>query len=68
MMSKRDKAYLFERTHTLEQIREVALRMKCKRIDLDYVRQIKTKDQMIDYLHSKDCPALIHLEASMIPS
>jgi hypothetical protein len=67
MMSKRERAYLFERTHTLEQIREVALRMKCGKLDMDVIRAIKTKEQMIDYLHSKDCPALIHLESSMIP-
>jgi hypothetical protein len=67
-MHEREKAYLFERTHTLEQIREVALRMKCGKLDMDMIRAIKTKEQMIQYLHSCKCPALIHLEASMIPS
>ncbi len=59
------KAYLFEKTHDLEQIRQVALRMKCGKLDMDMVRSIKTKEQLLEYLHAKDCPALIYLEARM---
>ena len=62
---KKRKAYLFEKTHDLEQIRQVALRMKCGKLDMDIVRSMKTKEQLLEYLHSKDCPALIYLEASL---
>lgn len=66
--STKRKAYLFERTHSLEQIREVALRMMCGKIDKEHVRRIQTKEQLIQYLHSCKCPALIHLEASLVPN
>jgi hypothetical protein len=63
----KEKAYLFEKVASLEQIRDVALRMKCGKLDMDVVKAIKTKEQMIAYLRSKDCPALLVLEAKMYP-
>jgi hypothetical protein len=68
MEETKRKAYLFERFASLEQIRDVALRMKCGKLDLEVVRAMKTKEQLIEYLRSKDCPALLHLEAKMYPS
>ena len=62
-----EKVWLFEKTHSLEQIRTAALRMMCGKIDKDYVRRIKTKEQLLDYLHSCKCPALAYLEASLFP-
>jgi hypothetical protein len=67
MSTKREKAYLFEKNATLEEIRNIALRMKCQKIDLEYVRDVKTKEQLVDYLHSRQCPALLHLEAKQFP-
>ena len=61
----KEKAYLFEKLASFEQIRDVALRMKCGKLDLDYVREIKTKEQLVAYLRSKDCPALLLLESKM---
>jgi hypothetical protein len=63
-----ERAYLFEKTHDLEQIREVALRMKCGKIDMEFVRSVKTKEQLVKYLKSRDCPALRHLEAKLFSS
>lgn len=60
-----ERAMLFEKYHDLEQIREVALRMKCGKIDLDLVRKFKTKEQLVAYLKERDCPALRHLEAKL---
>jgi len=60
------KAYLFEKIASLEQIREVALRMKCGKLDMDIVRVMKTKEQLVDYLRSKDCPALLYLESKAL--
>jgi hypothetical protein len=62
------KAYLFEKIASLEQIRDVALRMRCGKLDMDIVKAMKTKEQLVEYLRSKDCPALRHLEAKMYPS
>ena len=60
-----EKAYLFEKNATLEQIREVALRMKCGKLDLEMVKKFKTKEQLMKYLKERDCPALRHLEAKL---
>jgi hypothetical protein len=60
-----ERAYLFEKMHNLEEIREVALRMKCGKIDLELVKRFKTKEQLVAYLKSRDCPALRHLEAKL---
>ena len=67
ILDKKRKASLFEKTHDLEQIRQIALRMKCGKLDMDIVRSMKTKEQLLEYLHSKDCPALIYLEAMQYP-
>jgi len=64
-LSKRERAYLFEKIHHLEDIREVALRMKCGKIDHELVKQFKTKEQLVEYLHFCKCPALIHLESKL---
>jgi hypothetical protein len=56
-------AYLFERYATLEEIREVALRMLCGKIDKEVVRQFKLKEELVSYLHACECPALRILEA-----
>ena len=66
-MATRDtKAYLFEKTATLEDIRSTALRMKCGKIDMEVVRACQTKEQLLDYLRSRNCPALKHLEAKLL--
>lgn len=66
-MSLRDtKAYLFEKTATLEEIRAAAMRMRCGKIDLETVRVCTTKEQLLDYLRSRRCPALSYLEAKLI--
>lgn len=59
------KVLLFEKYHDLEQIREVALRMKCGKLDLELVKRFKTKEQLVKYLKSRDCPALRHLEQKL---
>lgn len=64
-MNKTEKAYLFERTHTLDQIKEVAMRMLCGKIDKDLVQKFQVKEELIAYLRSRNCPALIHLESSL---
>jgi uncharacterized protein with ATP-grasp and redox domains len=60
------KAVEFEKSHDLETIRSIALRMKCGKLDYETLRRIKTKDQMIFYLRTAKCPALNLLEASYI--
>jgi len=65
-METKPQAKLFEKLYSFEEIQNIALRMKCGKIDLDFVRRIKTKDQLIEYLRSKDCPALLYLEASTV--
>jgi len=56
---------IFETTHTLEQIQEVVARMKCGKIDLEYAMSLKTKQQLLAYLHTKECPALRQLELKL---
>ena len=63
-----EKAYLFEKFHNLEEIREVALRMKCGKIDLEKVKHFKTKEQLVQYLKERNCPALRYLEAKIYSS
>jgi len=63
-MNKTEKAYLFEKTHTLDQIKEVALRMLCGKIDKELVKKFQVKEELIAYLRSRKCPALVHLESS----
>jgi hypothetical protein len=63
-MNKTEKAYLFEKTHTLDQIKEVALRMLCGKIDKELVKKFQVKEELIAYLRSRNCPALVHLESS----
>lgn len=60
-----ERALLFEKYHNLEQIREVALRMKCGKLDMDLVRRFKTKEQLVEYLKKQDCPALRYLESKL---
>lgn len=63
----RRQAYLFEQTSTIEQIRDAALRMQCGKIDKELVKRFKVKEELVDYLRSRDCPALIWLQAQMVP-
>jgi hypothetical protein len=56
---------IFETKHTLEQIKEVVARMKCGKIDQEYAQSLKTKAQLLAYLHMKECPALRQLEIKM---
>ena len=65
-MNKTEKAYLFEKSHSLEQIKETALRMLCGKIDKELVQKFQVKEELIKYLRSRKCPALIHLESSLI--
>ncbi len=66
MPTRDTKAYLFEKDSTLEEIRSAALRMRCGKIDLETVRACQTKEQLLDYLRSRNCPALKYLEAKML--
>jgi hypothetical protein len=62
------RAYAFEKSHSLEQIRSVALRTMCGKLDRELVMRFKIKEELVEYLHSKNCPALMYLESSMLPS
>lgn len=54
---------VYESKHGLEEIRTTALRMKCNKIDMELVKAFKTKEQLVEYLKSRDCPALKKLES-----
>jgi hypothetical protein len=64
-MNTKQKSYLFEKSHSLEEIREVAMRMNCGKIDKELVKRFQVKEELIAYLHSRKCPALVHLESSL---
>jgi len=61
-MNRKDVENEIERayygSHDLETIRNLALRMKCGKLDMDFVRDVKTKQQLVEYLIKRDCPAL----------
>jgi len=57
---------VFERTATLEEIRDAALRAQCGKLDREYVMAVKTKEQLLEYLKGRDCPALKYLEAKLL--
>ena len=42
------------------------MRTNCKKIDHEFVKSIKTKDQLVAYLKSINCPALKKLQQQML--
>ena len=46
-------------------IKHAVLGVNCRRIDKELVRVIEDKDELVKYLRSRNCPALIRLEATL---
>jgi len=46
-------------------IKRAVLGVNCRRIDKELVSTMEDKDELVSYLRSRNCPALIRLEAMM---
>lgn len=61
---ERDLAEQFEE-RDIDIIKRAVLGVNCRRIDKKLVEDMDDKDELVKYLRSKNCPALIRLEATL---
>jgi len=57
---------LFEKKHTTKEIKKVVHDSKCPKIDHSHIDRIRRKEDLIEYLHSKECPELMKMETELM--
>lgn len=60
----RDLAEQFEE-RDIDIIKRAVLGVSCRRIDKELVKDMTDKEELVSYLRSRNCPALIRLEATL---
>jgi hypothetical protein len=55
----------FEKTHSLDVIRNAVLEAECKKIDKSLVLGFTKKEDLLKYLRKINCPILIRIEAEL---
>lgn len=60
-----DASDRFRDSQDVETIKHAVLGVNCRRIDKELVRGMEDKRELVAYLRSRNCPALIRLEAML---
>lgn len=61
--TERALAEEFEEVRDIDVIKRAVLGVNCRRIDKALVESMDDKDELVQYLRKRNCPALIRLEA-----